>query len=154
MTKEILLTKGKVAIVDDEDYEWLMQWKWHYSIGGYAQRNSPRINGKNHKIHMHREINHTPEDFETDHINGNKLDNRRINLRTASRSQNAFNQKINKNNTSGVRGVYWQKLNKKWQAKIYINGMNHSLGYFTDLSDAKAVYNQAAADAFGEFFHL
>lgn len=86
MSKEIPLTKGKSAIVDDDLYWSLSQIKWHYS-GGYAvyfeKKTRPRK-----AVRMHRLINNTPEGMDTDHINGNKLDNRRANLRTCSRSAN------------------------------------------------------------------
>ena len=86
--KEIKLTQDKVALVDDEDYKWLNEFKW-YCAAGYAARNSPKINGKQSiNIFMHREINNTPKGMDTDHISHNRLDNRKVNLRTCTCSEN------------------------------------------------------------------
>ena len=101
MSKRILLTKNKVAIVDDEDYEWLNQWKWKYHKDNYGYRTVKY----NKSIFMHRIINKTPDGLFTDHINREGLDNRKCNLRTVTRNQNIFNSKPRKNNTSGYKGV-------------------------------------------------
>lgn len=102
--KQIPLTKGRFAIVDDEDFEELNRYKWYSDHKGYAARNSPYVNGKRHVIWMHRVIAGTPAGMETDHINGIKNDNRRSNLRIATTVQNAMNRGLSKNNTSGYRG--------------------------------------------------
>ncbi|WP_252233758.1 HNH endonuclease [Clostridium sp. ZS1] len=79
---------------------------------------------------MHRFIMNPPSNKLIDHINGNKLDNRKCNLRIVNKSQNAMNSKKPKNNTSGVKGVYWDKRSKKWEASIQVNMKKKSLGYF------------------------
>src|SRR4030066_2184242 len=112
--KEIKLTRGKVAIVDDEDYEWINQWKWHCNGQGYAERHCD-IPGKRTMIKMHRLILNTPNGMETDHINHNRLDNRKSNLRVRTRSQNAINTPIRSSNTSGKKGVDWKKNVGKWR---------------------------------------
>ena len=113
--REILLTKGKVALVDDDIFEKLNQYKWQYHGKGYAIR-SVTEHGKNRGILMHREILKTPEGMETDHRNGNKLDNQRCNLRVCTAVQNRRNRAATKSNTSGYKCVYWDKRRKNWQA--------------------------------------
>jgi hypothetical protein len=150
--KEIPLTRGKVALVDDEDYDFLNQWKWYCSDEGYAVRNIWLANGRHGAIKMHRAINQTPEGLETDHINHDRLDNQRANLRTATTNQNQWNQKTRKNNNShGIKGVCWHKRAHKWEAHITAFKKQHHLGYFTDVEEAAQVYKEAAIKYFGEF---
>jgi hypothetical protein len=149
MMKEIQLTQGKVALVDDEDYEWLNQWKW-YCAKGYACRGGKR-DGKAIQVYMHREIIKTPDGMYTDHINLNRSDNRKINLRTCTLTQNICNRNLQCNNTSGYRGVAWHKANKKWVAVIAVNRNKIYLGSFFDAKEAAIVYNKAAIKYFGEF---
>lgn len=134
--REIRLTRGKVAIVDNEDYEWLNQWRWWYTTRGYAVREIKRK-----LIFMHRIINKTPENMDTDHINRDKLDNRKCNLRTVTRSQNFMNINPRKNNTSGVKGV--QKNKNSWMARIKINYQTIYLGTFIHFEDAVAAREAA-----------
>ena len=103
--KYIPLTQGKLAIVDDEDFEWLSQWKWHFNRKKYAART---INHSG-KLYMHQVILNTPKGMLSDHRNGNGLDNRRKNLRACNVQQNKANSRLPKNNTSGFKGVYWEK---------------------------------------------
>jgi hypothetical protein len=145
MTKIIALTQGKETIVDDEDYEWLMQWKWFFD-GRYAIR---KLGTKT--IYMHREIMKTPVGKDTDHINGDKLYNRHVNLRVCNRSQNMANCKTRNTNTSGYKGVCWDKANSKWQVHITINGKAYKLGRFSSLLDAAHAYDQAALERQGDF---
>ncbi len=147
--KEIQLTKGKVALVDDEDFDWLNQWSWCYN-GKYAIRGF-KINGKSHSVRMHRAIIDTPEGMLTDHVNGNKLDNRKENLRICSNSQNQCNRGVPQNSTSGYKGVTWAKNIRKWRAQININGNRRKLGSFDDVLDAARAYDKAAKENFGEF---
>jgi hypothetical protein len=139
--KKIKLTQGKFALVDDEDFEWLNRWKWHLNGQGYACRTvyvigSGRKNQKCNRIRMHRLINNTPESFQTDHINRNRIDNRKINLRTVTDQENKFNLSLKINNTSGYRGVTWDKQTNKWMAQIAASGKNHKLGRFINIKDA------------------
>ncbi len=151
MVKEIPLTQGRFAIVDDEDYEFLMQWKWRYGCDGYAVRSLPRSTGKRKVVMMHRLLNNTPDGMETDHRNGNKLDNRRGNLRTASTSQNQANRRPMKHSSSGAKGVFWKKKDQKWCAQICVGRKRQNLGYFSSKSDAALVYNWAAIRHFGQY---
>lgn len=145
--KKIKLTQGKFALVDDEDFEWLNQWKWTYDgNNGYAKRNI-----KDKKLYMHRLILNTPKGKVSDHKNGNKLDNRKINLRICTYSQNGMNKMIQSNNSSGYRGVKWHKQVRLWEARIKKNGEQIFLGLYNNNIEAGIVYNWAALKYFGEF---
>jgi hypothetical protein len=115
-----MLTQGKKAVVDDSDFEWLNQWKWRFHHG-YASRTSKNIM-------MHRVLNDTPEGFDTDHINRDKLDNRRCNLRTTTRSHNNLNAPAQSNSKSGVRGVWFSHQWDRWYAQIKVDGKRLCLG--------------------------
>ena len=119
--KQIKLTQGQFAQVDDEDYECLNKFKWHAVEGKdtyYAARQK-RVGEKQVRIWMHREVIQTPEGLFTDHINHNGLDNRRKNLRICTHQNNIRNQKIHIDNTSGYKGV--RKNKYKWRSVIYFN---------------------------------
>lgn len=152
---EIQTFNGHSVLVDDSDYEYLSQWNWSKAKGGYVIRCQyiGYFNGKrkNKVIYMHRVVNQTPEGMETDHINGDKLDNRKANLRSASRSNNAINKPKQANNTSGYKGVYWNKQSKKWLAAIKVNNKQIHIGLFPAIEDAATAYNLAALKYFGEF---
>ncbi len=151
--KEIKLTMDKVAIIDDEDFEWLNHWRWGYSKG-YAVR-SVNINGKRYTVLLHRLLMQAmvPE-IEVDHINGDRLDNRWVNLRYVNGSQNAMNRGLYRTNTSGKKGVYWSKSKNKWESAIRCNGKRYNLGVFSDIDDAARAYNEAALKHFGEYARL
>lgn len=133
MTKKIKLTQGKYAIVDNDDFDKLNQWKWWVDYRGYAVRD---VGGRKNKkrILMHRLINNTPKGLSTDHINRNKLDNRRKNLRTVNQSQNLFNTGLPKNNTSGYKGIQWYK--NRWVARIKVGYKSIYLGRYIKLQHA------------------
>jgi len=153
--RRIGLTQGYFAIVDDGDYAWLMRWKWHVVIGPhhvYAMRHSRPVKGKRHHILMHRVICKTPVGMDTDHINGNSLDNRRQNIRIATRSQNMHNRKPNKRGVSKFKGVHWHKQHRKWCAVIQINKKRHHIGLFRDERVAALAYEATAKKAFKQFF--
>ena len=153
MVKEIPLTQGKVALVDDKDYEYLNQWKWYASRRRYwyAVR-TQYINGKPSTIFMHRLILQTPKGMETDHINHNGLDNRRCNLRICTHTENTrHQQKQARVKSSQYKGVHWQKDIKKWQACIRVNMKSVYLGLFTSEIGAAKTYDKAAKKYHGEF---
>lgn len=159
--KLIPLSQGKYAIVDAEDYERLMQWKWYRTTIGYAARTMHfgYKNGRKIKtdITMHRFIMNTPKGMDTDHINGDRLDNRRCNLRICSHSENCKNLPIRKNlakKSSKYKGVSWDKKTKKWVAKIMVNRVHKILGYFCEESLAAHAYNKAATECHGEFARI
>lgn len=151
--KEIKLTQGKVALVDDGDYKYLSQFKWcahKHRNNFYAMRQS-RINGKRKSILMHREIMNAPNDRQIDHKDHNGLNNCRINLRICTNQENSRNSKCYANNMSGFKGVVWIKRERKWRAKITIKDKKIYLGSFLSLKDAAVAYNNAASKYFGEF---
>lgn len=137
--KIIPLTQGKFALVDDKDYAALSKHKWYARRIGvlfYAGRGIKR-NGKRFNVHMHREIMKTPKGFDTDHLNGNGLDNRRKNLRVCSHADNMKNRpRLNRNNTSGHAGVVWDKRDKKWIAQMKRNYKRIRIGSFSRKADA------------------
>jgi hypothetical protein len=148
--KEIPLTQGKVALVDDDMLKELAKYKWHFACG-YARRT---VKGNHIKIHMHRVIMNTPQGFDTDHINGNKLDNRKINLRICSRSENNKNVGKRKNNTSGYKGVYWDKNRNQWSSCIKVFSKTVQLGCFKEKEEAYKAYCEAAKKYHGEFSNV
>lgn len=150
MAKEIPLTKGKKAIVDDSDYEWLMRWSWCFNSNGYAvSATFTGIKGK--VVYMHRLIMEPPKGKDIDHINGDGLDNRRSNLRIATRSQNLCNKRIGTRNTSGHLHVSRDSATHKWRVVIVINSKHIHLGEYADLETASRIADQAAEKYHGEF---
>lgn len=154
--REIKLTQGKIAIVDDEDFERLNQFKWfaykNQSGTWYAGRNSKIINGKRFTIRIHREIMNALAGVQVDHVNGDGLFNCKENLRLCTHQQNGFN-KINpdKDNKLGIKGVYRAKGNKKCHVQIRISGKKIHLGYFNLPDEADQAYCKAEVKYFGEF---
>ena len=146
--KYIKLTRNKVAIVDDEDFEKINSSKWCYS-GGYAMR---MCNGK--MTQMHRVILDTPIGFDTDHINRNKLDNRKDNLRIATRSQNSYNKPVMAKSISGYKGVSLFKRTGKWTAQICPNYKKIHLGYFNTPIEAAVAYDKKALEIIGDYASL
>ena len=141
--KKIKLTRGKFALVDNKDYKWLNQWKWCCDSRGYAVRHERKDEyGTNPRkmIKMHKFIVNTPSEYETDHINHNRLNNRRNNLRIVNRRSNQMNAKLSKKNTSGYRGVYWDKKYKRWCARAWFYGKSIFGGGFTNKLDAVKAY--------------
>lgn len=147
--KTIPLSKGKCVIVDDGDYDYLDQWKWHMGNKGYAMRSQHiknlKIDGKyKHKnILMHHLLIEIPKGKACDHINRDKLDNRRSNLRCVTRLQNQHNMKVFNTNTSGHAGVSWVKKEKKWRARIVVNYREIALGTFLDFTLAVSARKEA-----------
>jgi len=156
--KTIELTQSEMTIVDDSDYEELSQYKWYADRRAdiyYAVR-SIQINGRPTAELMHRRILGLKQGDRkhTDHINGNGLDNRRGNLRVCTRAQNIRNQRIRCDNTSGYKGVYWEKGTGKWHVQIVFNSRKIYLGLFNSLFVAALAYNAAALKYHGKFARL
>jgi hypothetical protein len=159
--KEIPLTQGKVALVDDEDYEALSQYSWHASYDRtrkmdhqhLAQRSS-KIAGKWRSVLMHREILQALPGVQVDHIDGNPLNNQRANLRLCSARENSHNRRLSARNTSGFKGVTYCKRTKAWLTSICADGRKKHLGYFEDKIEAAKAYDRAASELHGEFAYL
>jgi hypothetical protein len=154
--KTIELTKGQVALVDDEDYETLNQYKWYvirnHSGHFYAAR-SVTAGDKEHCLYMHDAIMNPPAGFEVDHVHReDTLDNRRSNLRNATHAQNCANRGTSSRNTSGFTGVSRNK--KGYQAQICANGERHHLGTFPTAIEAAHVRDAKAIELHSEFASL
>lgn len=157
--KIIFLNQNKIALVDDEDYEYLNQWKWSAYLDHnkwYAIRTIKLENNKQKQIKMHRLIMQAKENQEIDHEDGDGLNNQKYNLRIATHQQNLFNRGKNKNNTSGFKGVRLDKRVKlrPWQAIIKINYKWKHLGMYETAEEAAMAYDQAAKELHGEFANL
>lgn len=148
--QQIPLTQGRFALVDDEDFEYLNQWKWYFDHG-YARRDQ-KIEGKKRRIYMHREI--IENSFGVDHKDNNRLNNQRSNLRSATQAQNILNTKKYKGWTSRFKGVSWHKKSKKWMAQIRASKKHFYLGLFDKEVDAYEAYKEAAIRLHGEFASL
>lgn len=143
--KEIPLTQGQVALVDDEDYDYLNQWKWQTHFNGtgyYGKRNIRLESGKRTSFMLHRAIiTDVPLGMQVDHIDGNGLNNQRNNLRIVTNRQNQ--QNLHRDKTSIYPGVCWGKRNNKWVSKIRIGNKVKHLGYFINEKDAFDAYCNA-----------
>ena len=160
--KEIQLTQGYVALVDDEDFKRCMEGpKWyalvvHRKDGSiatvYAVRNMRRADGKKRPQYLHRFIlGVTDPDVDVDHKDHNGLNNSRSNLRLATVLQNMHNKRMHIGSVSGCKGVCWDTLGRKWKAQICINGKQTYLGMSISKGEAKEMYDAAALKHFGEF---
>jgi hypothetical protein len=159
--KQISLTQGKFALVDDEDYDWLLQWKWYaYESSGnfYAGRQQRKLeygNGKRKFIPMHRAImEYHGFDIKNkliDHRNHETLNNRKKELRICNHKENVANRKPKETKLSKYKGVYWNDKNNKWGAHLQNNKERKFLGYFNTELEAAVAYNKAALEYHKEF---
>lgn len=152
----IELTRGYRTIVDATDYDELIQFRWHVYIstrkgsGPYAVRTYKIGSGRTAHEWMHRRL--LPGAQRVDHIDGDGLNNRRLNLRAVTNSQNMQNRSgLSANNTSGFRGVQWDKRDRRWRARIGVEGERIYLGYFDTAEEAARAFDRAALDRFGQF---
>lgn len=143
--QQIPLTRGYYTLVDDEDYNWLNRESWCWDHG-YAVR---KQNGR--KISMHRVILGAPDGIQVDHINLDKLDNRRCNLRLCTTSENMHNTTRQRSNRTGFKGIWWRRDRRRWMACISVRGKRVYLGSFLSRQAAAAAYDMAAVRYFGEF---
>lgn len=153
--REIPLTKGKVAIVDAADYPELQRYSWYYVVTGsdcgYARAT---INGK--PVYMHRFLMQAPAGSEVDHIDLNRLNNCRSNLRIVNAAQNQCNTAKRPGTLSQYKGVTFDKSCGKWKAAIKLpdTKSQKNLGYFGTESEAAKAYDDAAIGAFGQHARL
>lgn len=167
--KEIKLTQGKVALVDDDVFEEVNKFKWclirqatkgRYNQTYYAIRHYKDENQKKRLQRMHRYIWYLKTGemtkLDIDHINTNGLDNRLENLRLVTRSQNGENRRINKqpNKSSKYKGVTWRKRDEKWNVRISINNTRIHVGDFKNEEEAEHAYDRAALKIFTSFCNL
>ena len=154
--KRVPLTQGIFALVDDEDYERVISagpWRAHHVSDNdmwYAMRNVRKSDSmKKDTQRLHRFILREP-DCEIDHRDGNGLNNQRSNLREATKSQNQYNKGVQRNNTSGYKGVSWNKQHNAWIAYHHVNGRQVYLGYYDVEENAAKAYDAAAVELHGE----
>jgi hypothetical protein len=161
--KDIQLSQGKVALVDDDDFEWLNQWKWTLSKENhtcYAIRKESRTlnNGKQKTLLMHRVILEMSDTHKkVDHIDRNGLNNQKSNLRTVNDSQSSHNRGSFKVSTSKYKGVSFSKNKydrKKWIAKFTKNGKGIFIGRFFTEEEAALAYNKRVVEENGEFAYV
>ena len=146
---KIPLSKGKFALVDDDAPESITKHKWCFN-GRYAVRFiTNKENGKRKVIKMHREIMEASKGIQVDHINQNKLDNRKSNLRFATPKDNARNRGVRQTSYTGFKGVTVKK--NRFVARITANGKNMFIGSYKTPEEAALAYNQKAVELFGEF---
>lgn len=153
--RTILLTQGKVALVDDADFDWLNRRKWcalkrkytFYAVGWNSETKRTE--------RMHRVILNVPRNRITNHEDGDGLNNQRHNIQavTILQNQQAFRSKA-KNKASKFRGVTWDAARRLWHSQLYTSGKNTFLGRFELEEDAARAYNEAAIVHFGKFAHL
>jgi len=137
-------------IIDDEDYDkFVKNYSFRLDDFGYVIYSS-RKDGLHNKL-LHRVMMGEPDDLQVDHINVNKLDNRRSNLRVCTNQQNKCNSNKYSNNTSGFKGVWFDKPKQKFRARITFNGKKKHLGYFDTAEEAHEAYQQASAKYHGDF---
>lgn len=156
--KKIPLTgkngSNQYALVDDKDYARASKMSWHLAVVGYPKNIKNGLGSHKERevtqTYLHHFIIGKPQKgFVVDHKNGDKLDNRRDNLRLGTHGQNHANQGLQKNNTSGHKGVI--SKDGRWIARIKFDGRNKYIGVFTSKKQAALAYNIAARELFGEF---
>lgn len=157
MVREIPLSRGLVAFIDDEDFATVSQFKWYADRCGWTDyaRRGTRIDGKKSSVLMHRQILVAVPGEIVDHIDGNGLNNTRGNLRKASASENGRNlPRGRRNNTSGFLGVTWNKKDRTWVAQIKFDGKVHRFSPFATSEDAALFRDQQAIKHHGNFATL
>lgn len=137
---------GEQVLVSDEDFGVINGSSLHLDNKGYVKIHHGRNWSK-----LHRVLTNCPDNLEVDHINGDKLDNRRENLRICTRSENARNKGLTKNNKSGVAGVSWDEARNKWMASIKLNKKSYNLGRFDKIEDAIRIRKDSEQKMFGVY---
>lgn len=147
------LTKGYEAVIDAADAGIVGAHNWHAIVGRNTVYAACSIftSGKWSRSYLHRFLTDPPKGIEVDHINRNGMDNRRSNLRCATRSQNACNQRLNRGNSVGLKGVSWHGGVGRFRAYIRLNGHQKHLGYFDCPESAHKAYCAASVEMHGEW---
>lgn len=146
----VILSSGDFVHVDPKDIVLVSAMRWHKDTNGYAYFHS-FINGVDRPIRMHRFLLAPPSGLDVDHINGDRLDNRRVNLRTCSRQQNLWNSRIKSTNTSGFKGVDFVKSKSLFRARIRTSSGRINIGLFKTKEGASEAYKNAAKHHHAEF---
>lgn len=146
--KELHLKKG-TALISDRDWCRVKNYNWCINGGGYV---IGRVDGK--RVYLHRFIMSAPSSLKVDHKNCVRTDNRRCNLRFATQRENLENSRLSQRNTSGYKGVCWNKDRQKWQVMLTVNYKNIWGGYFDDKIEAAKMYNKMARKYCGRFARL
>jgi hypothetical protein len=148
---EMTLTRGKVALIDKADLAAVITRRWHAHFDGaywsVASHAHPTL-------YLHRLLLDAPEDRYVDHINGDGLDNRRVNIRLATNGQNQWNSRKRLGTTSHYKGVHFRKDRDCWYARIKYRQRSYHIGSFESEQDAARAYNAKAVELFGEFARL
>jgi len=155
---EVPLTQGRVALIDDEDAERVLAYKWHAwwcAKGGrwYAMR-TVQVGKLRRCVRLHRFIVNAPDGVQVDHIDRDSLNNRRSNLRFATHGQNQTNKKRHRTNKTGFKGVYWHKAKRTFVAQVRCGGVTYSLVGFNTAQDAARARDMLAKRYHGEFATL
>ena len=140
---------GTEYLIDIDDFERVSAHTWHRTGRGYA---GAYIDGK--YTRFHRFLMNAPANLQVDHINLDKSDNRKLNLRLATNAENQRNSRLQSNNTSGLKGVSFYKPRNKYRARIKVDGKEIHLGYYVSIIEASEAYDRAANHYFGEFARL
>lgn len=153
--KRIKLTQNTFALIDNEDFDFLNQWKWRCQINRngkmYAVRTSYSKEIRK-TIYMHKLLIPSFKGYCTDHINGDSLDNQRSNLRIVTKSQDCLNSKLRKDNKSGYRGIYFDNKRHGWIARFMYQGKDVLRKQFKNKEEALLYYREILNNNFGEFF--
>ncbi len=157
MVREIPVNQGYVVLVDDDDFDWLNQWKWNVQAPDSRRRNLyarrhfyPGSGGRRKLVLMHRLLLRAPVGLQIDHVDRNPLNNQRSNLRLATNRLNSANGCMKRANTSGFRGVS-QRPSGRWRAAISVDCRTEWIGLFDEPEQAAQAYDDAARAAHGPF---
>lgn len=157
-TVRIPLSQGKFTLIDEEDLPLVSRHSWYatesdagiwYAFAGYQDEY-----GRTRQLAMHRFLLDPPDALDVDHVNSDGLDNRRSNLRIATRQQNTFNQRLRSTNKSGYKGVSYCRQTSRWKAQIKFEGRAVTLGRFDTAECAAMEYDKAARLIHREFARL
>jgi hypothetical protein len=142
----IPVTGGHLALIDADDAVRVSARKWRLDSDGYVISGGKQTNFK-----LHRFVLNAPKGVAVDHVNQDKLDNRKVNLRYVTHSQNVVHAPLRHTNTSGYKGVTWHKRTQTWRAYIRVAGRQIHIGHYDSAQEAARAYDTAAVAEWGEF---